>query len=377
MKILFLIESLGRGGAEQVLVNTLPELKKLGFECAVATLFERHELADELEGAGIAVHRLKLSHKWNIVEALYKLNCLLRRNQYRIIHAHLFFAYFYAGLLKLFNPHIKTLTTFHNLGYDTYPADRLWKKARKRLDAYIVNHWIDGQVAVSAAVRQHYARHLQLAGVDIIHNSIPVELIGSTPHSAGFGLLTQYVDTERFDCISITPGRLVKEKGHRYLIEALLQLQVNCPRLCHLIVGSGPLLGDIERRIRENKLSNVLLIPGLPQHQLFALIKSCHFVVIPSVSEGFGMVVIEAMALGKAVVATQINGIAELIENNASGWLIPAGDASTLAEAMAALSQDRVLRDNLAENARQQAKRFDAPIIARQWQAYYQAMLAC
>lgn len=377
MKILFLIESLGRGGAEQVLVNTLPELNTLGFDCAVATLFERDDLADELERAGITIHRLKLSYKWNIVEALVKLSGLLGRNHYRIIHAHLFFAYFYAGLLKLFNPRIKTLTTFHNLGYDTYPATTVWKKARKRLDAYIVNHLIDGKVAVSAAVREHYSGHLRIPKLDLIPNAIPVDRIGSTPNSVGLELLRHYVDSERFNCIAITPGRLVKEKGHRYLIEALRQLQLNCPNLCHLIVGSGPLSGDIERRIRENNLSNVVLIPSLEQQQLFGLIKACHFVVVPSVSEGFGMVVVEAMALGKAVIASDINGIAELIENNTTGLLIPAGDVSALATAMATLSQDQPLRDYLADNARQQAKRFDMPMIARQWQAYYRAMVGC
>jgi len=66
MKILSVIESLGIGGAERILVNTLPELQKLGLDCEVVTLFERNDLAEELEEHGIKVHRLNLSYKWNI-----------------------------------------------------------------------------------------------------------------------------------------------------------------------------------------------------------------------------------------------------------------------------------------------------------------------
>ncbi|OYY26991.1 MAG: hypothetical protein B7Y63_08795 [Sulfurovum sp. 35-42-20] len=125
MKILSIIETLGKGGAERVLVNTLPELKKLGIECEVVILFERDDLAEELEAYGIKVHRLHLSYKWNVIEGVLKLNRLLRDNHYDIIHVHLFFAYFYTGLVKLLHPKVKTVTTFHNLAFDTYPANWL------------------------------------------------------------------------------------------------------------------------------------------------------------------------------------------------------------------------------------------------------------
>ena len=76
MKILSIIETLGSGGAERVLVNTLPELQKQGIDCEVVILFERDDLAGELEVEGIKVHRLHLSNKWNVIEGISKLKSI-------------------------------------------------------------------------------------------------------------------------------------------------------------------------------------------------------------------------------------------------------------------------------------------------------------
>ena len=165
MRVLSVIETLGNGGAERVLVNTLPELQRLGIECEVAILFDRDDLADELEAKGVKVHRLDLRYRWNVIEGIFKLMVLVKENNYDIIHAHLFFAYFYSGLVKLFNTKVKTVTTFHNLGYDTYPANTMIKKLRKKLDACVVNCLIDHKVAVSSAVKEHYSRHLNIPDV--------------------------------------------------------------------------------------------------------------------------------------------------------------------------------------------------------------------
>jgi glycosyltransferase involved in cell wall biosynthesis len=378
MKILFIIETLGRGGAEQVLVNILPELQKEGIECEVAILFDPDDLAKEFEKHNIKVHHLHLSYKWNVIEGFLKLNKLVRSNKYDIIHAHLFFAYFYTGIVKIFNPKIKTVTTFHNLGYNTYPANTILKKFRKKLDSFIVNKLIDKKVAVSNAVKKHFEKHLKIPKVDVIYNSFPlekIEKISSFQNVKQIDILKNYVDVNNYDFFSITPGRLVKEKGHIYLLEAIEKLNKKNVKLCHFIVGYGPLEEYILNEIKNRKLINVILIPGLPQKELFSLIKACDFVVIPSISEGFGMVVGEAMALGKAIVATEIDGIIDLVENGKNGLLVPVKDSKALANAIVKLSNDFILREKLAKNAKEKIKQFDTKIIAKQWKKYYEEML--
>ena len=375
MKILSIIETLGKGGAERVLVNTLPELQKLGIDCEVAILFEREDLAEELEAYGIKVHRLNLSYKWNVIEGIFKLNRLMRDNHYDIIHAHLFFAYFYASLMKLFHSKIKTVTTFHNLAYNTYPANTLMKKLRKKLDALVVTQLIDKKVAVSHAVREHYSQHLNIDHVDLIFNSFPLDVMDATLHKGRTEVLKKYADVALFDTFSITPGRLVKEKGHGTLLEAMESVNKQGMKLCHFIVGSGPLEEEINRGIEEKKLLNVILIPGLVQNELFELIKACDFTIIPSISEGFGMVVGEVMALGSPLVATEVDGILEMVTDEKEGLLVPSRDSHALVEAIERLYKDKALRNLLAMNAKEKIKKFDTKRIAKQWKAYYEGMM--
>ncbi|WP_309498696.1 glycosyltransferase family 4 protein [Sulfurovum sp.] len=374
MKILFTIETLGKGGAERVLVNTLPELQKLGIGCEVAVLFERDDLADELEREGITVHRLNLSRKWNVAEGVLKLNRLVQNKHYDIIHAHLFFAYFYTGLIKLLHPKIKTVTTFHNLEYDAYPANTFVKKIRKKLDAFVVNKFIDKKVAVSNAVREHYAKHLKIPKVDLIFNSFPIQVIDNVLTADSSEILKEYVDVSLYEVFSITPGRLVKEKGHTYLLDAMESLNQKDMRLCHFIVGHGPLEEEIKSVIEEKKFSNVIFIPGLPQKELFDLIRACDLVAIPSISEGFGMVVGEAMALKKPIIATKIDGILDLVENKKEGLLVNPSDSDTLVQAMERMYRDKDLRITLAKNGAEKIKQFDTKIIAKQWKDYYEEM---
>lgn len=375
IKLLSVIETLGSGGAERVLVNTLPELKKIGIECEVAILFDKDDLAKELELESIKVHRMYLSNKWNIIKGVYRLNNIIKKNCYNIIHAHLFFAYFYTGLVKILHPSINTATTFHNLGYNTYPANTLWKKIRKRIDSFIVNKLIDNKIAVSNATKNHYAYHLNIDNVDLISNSFPLSSINTYLKTNRDETLKKYVDIKKFQYFSITPGRLVKEKGHEYLIEAIQEVNENTVGLCHFIVGSGPLKDKINTSIRKKKLTNIIQISCLAQNELFELVKACDFVIVPSISEGFGMVIGEAMALEKPCVATEINGIVDLVENGITGLLVPSRDSKALAEKIERLCLNKDLRNKLSKNAKENIKKFDTENIAKQWKVYYEGVV--
>ncbi len=371
MKILSVIETLGKGGAERVLVNTLPALQKLGIECEVAILFETDDLAEELEVQGIKVHRLHLSHKWNVVEGIYKLNQLLKSHHFDIIHAHLFFAYFYTGLVKLFQSNIKTVTTFHNLGFDEYPANTLWKKIRKRLDHLIVTKSFDRTTAVSNAVKEHYEKHFSLHDIDVIYNSFPIDEFEKYQQKESSHILEKYFHVKRGDFIVLTPGRFVEKKGHKYLMEAIERLNNKYINIIFLFVGRGPL----QKILQEQSPSNVRFIPEIQHAELMKLYKEVDLIVIPSIYEAFGLVVGEAMIMEKGIVATAIDGILEMVVNEEEGLLVPAKNSEALANAIERLYTDAALRKNLAANAKEKIKQFDTKIIAKQWKTYYEEML--
>lgn len=363
IKLLTVIETLGKGGAERVLVNTLPELQKLGIVCEVAILFKEDDLADELKSLGVKVHKLDLSHKWNIFEARKKIIILQKHYAYDIVHAHLFFAHFHTALSFLFNKKIKKVVTFHNLGFNEYPANTILKKIRKKIEEFCVKQF-DKKTAVSSDVKEHYALHLNIKNIDVIYNSFPIKNIEKFKVNL----------KETNDIFHVlTPGRLVPKKGHKYLIEAIYLLNKRGLEIDFLIVGSGPLEKSIKESIQNIK--NITHIHAIPHSDLMQLYNKMDLIVIPSVHEAFGLVVGEAMIMGKAIVATKVDGIIEMIENEKEGLLVAPRNAKALAEAIERLYSDKTLRQSLANNAQEKIRQFDTTIIAKQWKTYYEEML--
>ena len=362
IKLLTIIETLGKGGAERVLVNTLPELQKHGVECEVAILFDRDDLAAELESQGIKVHRLHLSYKWNIIEGIFKLNKLLKSNKYDIVHAHLFFAHFYVPLALPFDYKIKKVVTFHNLGFNEYPANTFIKRIRKKLEEYIVKKF-DRKTAVSKAVQEHYMQHLRLKHVKIIHNSFPIKEF------------EQYKkDRQDNKCFSVlTPGRLVPEKGHKFLLEAIEILNKKKLNMHFYIIGDGPLKKNIEDFAKLQP--NVTYQHAIPHSKLMKLYRNMDLIVIPSINEAFGLVVGEAMIMETPIVASNIDGIVEILENNKEGLLVPPRNSDALAEAIEKLYKDRTLQKKFLINAKEKIKQFDTKIVSMQWFEFYEEML--
>lgn len=370
MKLLAVIETLGKGGAERVLVNTLPELKKLGIDCEVAILFDKDDLSKELEIKGIKVHKLNISYKWNIFEGVYKLNKLIQENKYDIVHAHLFFAYFYTGLVNALNKKIKTVLTFHNLAYDAYPANTFIKKLRKKLDKFVTNKLIDKKTAVSKAVKLHFEKHLCVRDIEIIPNSFPIKSLEKF-YEINENILKEYGIQKKDKFIIMTPGRLVKEKGHMFLIEAIKILNKKYDNLIFLFVGEGPL----KNYLINISPSNVYFLGEISHDKLMKLYNEVDLVVMPSIHEAFGLVIGEAMIMKKSIIATNIDGIKEIIDNKISGILVSVRDSKALSEAIEKLYKDEKMRMFLAANANEKIKKFDSRLIAKRWQKLYEDLI--
>jgi glycosyltransferase involved in cell wall biosynthesis len=129
-------------------------------------------------------------------------------------------------------------------------------------------------------------------------------------------------------------GRFSEQKGFPILIEALAIAARKEPDLRLTLVGDGELRGEIEALIERYTLRRHVTLTGwLPEEQVRAELAAANALVLPSFAEGLPMVVMEAMAAGRPVIATSIAGIPELVTPSV-GWLVPAGDAAALAEAM-------------------------------------------
>jgi len=151
-------------------------------------------------------------------------------------------------------------------------------------------------------------------------------------------------------------GRFVEQKGQMVLIQALLQVIKEQPSVHLTLIGDGEMRPELEAAIAENGLgAHVTLTGWLSEAGVRAELAASHALVMPSFAEGLPMVVMEAMAAGRPVLATYIAGTPELVLHGENGWLVPAGDAGALAEQIleiADLSQERFSEMGMAGRER-------------------------
>ena len=354
--VLHVIETLGRGGAEQLLVTLLPELVRQGVRAEVAVLHGPFDLAPELEARGIPVHVLPVQRKWSLYATAIDLAELATARRADILHAHLYFSVAATALVRQLGLwRGGTAATFHNLAYSG--ANRhTWKlRMRRYLASKLVRRGIDLPIGVSQAVADHYRTAYDLERMDVVHN--PVDSTG----------LADLVPGD--DGTVALPGRLVHEKGHFDLIAALAQLSASPPLLC---LGGGKLRDEIAMRAEE---AGVLVeITGPLDHRaLMQRLAAVRLVVIPSRFEGFGLTALEALALGKPVIASDAGGLPEVLGN--AGRIVPRGDVTALAEALMEGLADAGWRAAQVESAKAQVLRFALPKIAARQIALYETIM--
>lgn len=374
MKVLHFIDSLGVGGAEMLLVNLLPELRRQGDEVTLAVMRGPFDLREALEAEGVRVVDLGARHRWNVPGAARELAALVREGEHDVVHAHLYFPAVAAALSRRLGlSRAAQVVSFHNLAYapgvNKAGVGLRW---RKRLAASLYPRGFDAKLAVSAAVANHYQRELGLRGVEVLHNPVPKALAdragaaGQRPRSSGTGPFKVLV-----------PGRLVHEKGHADVLQALALLRSEGRALSVTLAGHGPLRESLSQAVRDLGLTDAVHITGvMPHEQLLDAMDAADLVVVPSRFEGFGLTALEAIALGRPVIATTAGGLPEVIEHGVSGWLVPPQDPAALAQAIARLMDDAPLRQRLGDAGRERAQaRFSLPVLTGQLREIYQRVV--
>ncbi|WP_164659677.1 glycosyltransferase [Tropicibacter sp. Alg240-R139] len=134
-------------------------------------------------------------------------------------------------------------------------------------------------------------------------------------------------------------GRFVEQKGQMVLVRALRRLKDSHPDVQLTLVGDGEMRGDLEHAVAQAGLGDMVRFTGwLDQDGVQAEIDAAHALVMPSFAEGLPMVIMEAMAAARPVIATYIAGTPELVMEGQTGWLVPAGDDQALAKAIEELA---------------------------------------
>ena len=173
----------------------------------------------------------------------------------------------------------------------------------------------------------------------------------------------------RADADIVFAGRLVEGKGVAVLLDAFAALCRRLPGARLIIIGDGPMRARLEMQARRlGPTGSIDFVGALPQRGLADYFRRATMAVVPSLTEGFGLVITEAMGCGCPVIASDIPAVHQSIESGVSGLLVPPGDANALQQAMRSLLDDKVFRDRLALAALAAARRrFDWPVVAENY----------
>ena len=175
-----------------------------------------------------------------------------------------------------------------------------------------------------------------------------------------------------------TVANLFPRKGYEYLIEALVDVKKTFPEICCFIVGEGPksYCKELARLVEEKGLNSNVMFVGF-QKDVYDFLNAFDLFVLPSLMEGFGIALLEAMAMSKAIVASGVGGVPEVITHGETGLLVPSKDSKSLAGAIIRMLQDDRMRQRLGFAAREIIEtKFTQDIAIQTIQNCYYSILA-
>lgn len=369
-RVLHLITRLPIGGAERMLLGVLRNLDATRFDSIVCCIQDRGELADEVESLGIPVHALGLMVRGGfdrqVVPALRR---LIREQKVELVHSHLYHANLY-GRLATWREGIPIIASVHN----TYTRRKWHRHLINRLLARLTFRITAG----SADVERDILNHDRVAPEKMarLPNSIDLDRVATSLSPAA---AKQQLGFGSADLVIATVGRMEEQKGHAFLLDAFARLrqmpELDGMPLRLLVVGDGRLKAATEQRAAELGIAEACRFPGSIK-DLADVYRSVDVFVMPSLWEGLSLAMLEAMAAGLPMVATDVGGARDVLGDNVRGILVPAGDAAALAQAINGLLVDAERRSAMAgSGSRHVRENYGVAALSRQLAGLYDAAL--
>lgn len=352
LNILWLVDHLGYGGAMHgaatYYLNTIPLLNTSDFNTILCVLRERDSLTKQFEDKGISISHLgrnKLDPT-TLIDILK----IIRKEKINIIHAHGYGSANFGRLIKLFNK-IPVIVHAHD-------DDRNYPFHQKFAD-YLLRNLTDQAIAISEAVKVSCVnkRNISEEKLIVLHNGIPLEDF-AVPDESRIQKERNRLGIKRESNVIGTVARLREEKGVKYLIQSAVKILDAFPDAVFLIVGDGPLRKELVNLAKKLGLEYKVVFAGFCE-DIPSILSIIDIVAVPSISEGLGIAVLEAMAMGKPIVATSVGGIIEILKDGETGLLIPPKNPSILADKIIYLINNKNEARRIGLNAKEESKIHD------------------
>ena len=370
IKILYIITSSGIGGAEKILYYTATGLDYNKYDVSVCSLKNKGEIARALEKQGIEVCCLHMGGRESFLGCLSSIIALIRLFPYlvrirpTIVHSFLFRANILARIAGYLTGIPIIISSVRVMG-----GEKKYFHYVEMITSFMVDHY----VTVSESVKRYIIDKSKISAekISVIYNGVNIKSQDNS-YEQNPKMPFKIEDKDR---ILMTVGRLHKQKGHCYLIQAVSKVRKEFPKVKLLVIGEGEEENNLKKLVKSLDLMNEVIFAGLSS-DMERILPMAELFILPSLWEGLPNALLEAMAAGKPVVATKVGGIPEIVVHGETGVLIPPRDTDALAIAIIDLLQNRLKAKDMGEAGRIRAgKRFSIYKMIEKTENLYQELL--
>ena len=366
MNILHLISSGGFYGAESVISALAHDMRQMGHSVYVAVFENEHlprnSVATQLEERGISVVRVRCRGRVDR-QTIKTIREILHSREIQLLHTHGYKADIYGYLAS------------RRMGVPAIATCHLWTRQTRAiriyefLDSLFLRHF-DAVVAVSDLIGKEVRRAGIAPGkLTTIDNGIDL-----SPFESASPSLPGELGTDGRLLVG-TVGRLVTQKGIRYFLMAAQQALEKHPDLLFAVVGDGPDRRDLEQLAGKLGIAGSVFFTGsrADMPQVYA---SLDIFALASLDEGMPMAVLEALASGRPVIATEVGAVAKLIVPGETGIMLQPADTGGLAQAILSLVDNPELRERLGRNGKARVyEQFSSRVMSRKYLQIYERLL--
>lgn len=358
MRVLHIITSLNIGGAEKLIVDSLPFYLEQGLSVDLLMLQEsdtlfKKQIEEKFEGK---VRALSKGSPYNPFH-IFKLRPIIE--QYDLVHVHLFPTLYWVVLASFFSQsNVPLVYTEHSTS----------NRRRKNKLFKICDKWIYSRLSfigcISEACYINLKTHLNYkkSTIQVINNGIDLKPFKNIDNS-----VNAFFDPRSFVLIQVSSFRV--QKDQKTVIKALALL----PDVIKLVlVGEGPLRNECEELVNELQLKERVCFTG-NRKDIPNLFKQADLAIQSSNYEGFGLVSVEAMAAGKAVIASDVEGLNDVVRDY--GVLFPKGDSETLAKEIESFYNNIAYRERIEQRCKKRAASFDIIFMIKKYIDVYKSVV--
>lgn len=361
MNVMHVVLSLDCGGLEHLVVQLARQLQENGVKSEVACLDKKGKLGQLAAQSGIEVFELGKKNGLDFGLA-WELSRLIRTRKTDLVHTHNFGPLIYGSVAARLAGK-RCINTRHGRTDKQVPA-WIW-----RLNSFVV--------CVSQDTKNHLLEYNRIPAekMRVIYNGILPEGFRRKLNTEEKQSLKRKLCLREDSFVIGTTGRLAKEKDQATLLKASSQIAQRATNVELVLAGDGPLRPELEKLAQELGLGDHVKFLGY-RNDIAQLLNIFDVYALSSIREGLSLSILEAMAAGLPVVATEVGGNPEVVIEGKTGYLVPCASAEKLGSAIMKLYNDRPLAQAMGEAGRKAIhEKFDLDHMASQYERLYKEAL--